>query len=123
MKKSIRKNVLLTGWVLVAMMAASATWAASQGVGNTLTDASPQSEEAVAVEFQGRGFVDRMGAGEIVIDDVLFRLAPSVSYFAEGGGSLGSASFSAGTLVGYVLALENEHVIQSLWKLPLPPQP
>lgn len=112
-------NSFFLGCFLVHLVVATIAWAGTPAVANTLTDVTPQSEDGLRVEFQGVGVVDRMGADEIVIDDCLFRLSSSVSFFAEGGASLSSASFQAGTLVGYVL--EGERAIRSLWKL-TPPQ-
>ncbi|MFO7496173.1 MAG: hypothetical protein R6X05_11145, partial [Desulfobacterales bacterium] len=118
MKKFKRKIVFLISCFLVQLVVAGIAWAGSPAGANTLTDATPQREDGFQVEFQGVGVVDRMGAGEIVIDDSLFRLSPSVSFFGEGGEPLGSGSFAVGTLVGY--ELEAERVIRSLWKLPAP---
>jgi hypothetical protein len=118
LKNHKRKILFFIGCFLLQMALAAGAWAGSAAGANTLTDATPQREDAYRVEFQGVGVVDRMGAGEIVIDDSLFRLSPSVSFFGEGGESLGSGSFAVGTHVGY--ELEAERVIRSLWKLPAP---
>jgi hypothetical protein len=112
------KLVFFIGCILIQMAMGAGAWAGSAAGGNTLTDAAPQREDGFPVEFNGVGVVDRIGGGEIVIEDSLFRLSSSVSFFGEGGEPLGSASFAAGTFVGY--ELEGERVIRSLWKLPMP---
>ena len=118
MKNYNPKIVFFLGCFLLQMALAAGAWAGSAAGANTLTDATPQREGGFQVEFQGVGVVDRMGGGEIVIEDSLFRLSSSVSFYGEGGEPLGSASFAAGTFVGY--ELEGERVIRSLWKLPMP---
>lgn len=118
MKNLNRKIVFAIGCFLLQMAMGAGAWAGSAPGANTLTDTTPQREDGFREEFQGVGVIDRMGAGEIVIDDSLFRLSPSVAFFGEGGAPLSSASFSEGTLVGY--GLEGERVIRSLWKLPVP---
>ena len=118
MKKYNLKIVFATGCFLLQMAMGAGAWADSTAGANTLTDTTPQREDGFRVEFQGVGVIDRMGAGEIVIDDSLFRLSPSVSFYGEGGEPLSSGSLTVGTLVGY--ELEGERVIRSLWKLPVP---
>jgi hypothetical protein len=118
LKNHNRKIVFFIGCFILQLVVGFIPWAGLAAGADTLTDATPQREDGFQVEFQGVGVVDRMGAGEIVIDDSLFRLSPSVSFFGEGGEPLGSGSFAVGTLVGY--ELEAERVIRSLWKLPAP---
>jgi hypothetical protein len=118
LKNHNRKIVFLFGCFLLQMALGAGAWAGSGAGADTLTDVTPQREDGFQVEFQGVGVIDRMGAGEIVIDDSLFRLSPSVAFYGEGGEPLSSGSFAVGTLVGY--ELEGERVIRSLWKLPAP---
>jgi hypothetical protein len=112
------KLVFFIGCFLLHMAMGAGAWAGSAAPPDTLTDSTPQREDGFQVEFHGVGVVDRMGGGEIVIEDSLFRLSSSVSFYGEGGEPLGGASFAAGTLVGY--ELEGERVIRSLWRLPMP---
>jgi hypothetical protein len=118
LKNHNRKIMFFIGCFILQLVVGFIPWAGLAAGADTLTDATPQREDGFQVEFQGVGVVDRMGAGEIVIDDSLFRLSPSVAFFGEGGEPLGSGSFAVGTLVGY--ELEAERVIRSLWKLPAP---
>jgi hypothetical protein len=118
LKKYNPKIVFFIGCFLLLMAMGAGAWAGSAAGANTLTDATPQRVDGFPVEFHGVGVVDRMGGGEIVIEDSLFRLSSSVSFYGEGGEPLGSASFAAGTFVGY--EIEGERVIRSLWKLQAP---
>jgi hypothetical protein len=118
LKNLNRKIIFFIGCFLLQLVVGFVPWAGSAAGANTLTDATPQREDGFQVEFQGVGVIDRMGAGEIVIDDSLFRLSPTVSFYGEGGEPLSSGSFKEGTLVGY--ELEGERAIRSLWKLPAP---
>jgi len=118
LKNHKRKIVFYIGCFLLQMALCAGAWAGTAAGTDTLTDTTPQREDGFQVEFQGVGVIDRMGSGEIVIDDSLFRLSPSVSFFGEGGEPLSSGSFTEGTLVGY--ELEGERVVRSLWKLPAP---
>ena len=118
MKSYNPKIAFFIGCFLLLMGMGAGAWGGSTAVANTLTDATPQGEDGFQAEFHGVGIVDRMGGGEIVIEDSLFRLSSSVSFYGEGGEPLGSASFAAGAFVGY--ELEGGRVIRSLWKLPMP---
>lgn len=61
--------------------------------------------------FHGYGRIERIGKGEIVIDEELLKLAPGVEYFTPRGPS--GVSFDEGDLVGYLLNAEKK--IISLW--------
>jgi hypothetical protein len=63
--------------------------------------------------FDGMGHIDRIAKDEIVIDDVLLRLSPSVTYRTPKTKHSTSAHFSPGNLVGYLKNSEGEVI--SLW--------
>lgn len=63
--------------------------------------------------FDGYGRIDRVGNGEIVIDEELWRLAPDVEYYSPGGPDPTGVPFDEGDLAGYLL--NEEKKIMSLW--------
>jgi len=69
--------------------------------------------EALRQTFDDAGTIDRMGEGEIVLDDSLFRLAPAVRFYSERGIPITKSSFKPGMMVGCKLNAQGE--IASLW--------
>ena len=66
--------------------------------------------------FHGWGRMDRLGADEIVIDDHLYPLSPSVTFNTDTGSNVSSSWFRNGDRVGY---LEDANgMIISLWRIP-----
>jgi hypothetical protein len=66
--------------------------------------------------FHGWGRIDRLGADEIVIDDNLYPLSPSVTYNTASGSNVRASGFRIGDTVGY---LEDANgLIISLWRIP-----
>jgi hypothetical protein len=110
MKNILRLMVFMIGGCWFALMTVPSGFATDlTSMNNLLQDASPQAQKAAPVEFHGIGKIDRMGAGEIVIDDNLFKLSSFFSFNGDG------EAISTGSLVGYVL--ETKGVIKSIWKL------
>ncbi len=64
--------------------------------------------------FDGYGRIHRLAEDEVVIDDELMKLSPSVLYYTPTITTFASASgFSVGDLVGYLMNPQDE--IVSLW--------
>ncbi len=63
--------------------------------------------------FDGYGYINRIAAKEVVIDDSIFRLSPAATYTTLSSVIAGSADFGDGDLVGYLTKSEQE--ITSLW--------
>ena len=63
--------------------------------------------------FHGYGYLDRMAADEIIINDSVLKLAPSATYATPGSEIATSADFKLGDLVGYLKNARNE--VESLW--------
>ena len=66
--------------------------------------------------FDGWGRLDRLGADEIVIDDNLYPLSPSVTYNIATGNNVGASLFRVGDRVGYIE--DANGLIISLWRIP-----
>ena len=66
--------------------------------------------------FHGWGRLDRLGADEIVIDDNLYPLSPSVKFNTATSNNVRASMFRVGDTVGY---LEDPNgLIISLWRIP-----
>ncbi|UCD81122.1 MAG: hypothetical protein JSW26_06750 [Desulfobacterales bacterium] len=63
--------------------------------------------------FDGYGYVNRITAEEVVIDDALLRISPSATYATRISVVASSGDFGEGDLVGYLTNSEQE--IISLW--------
>ena len=63
--------------------------------------------------FDGYGYINRIAAEEVVIDDSLLRLSPLATYTTLISEMAGSYDFMDGDLVGYLTSSEQE--IISLW--------
>jgi len=63
--------------------------------------------------FDGYGYLNRIAAEEVVIDEKLLRLSPAVTYTTLTSVMAGSKDFADGDLVGYLT--NSEHEITSLW--------
>jgi hypothetical protein len=63
--------------------------------------------------FDGYGLLQRIGDGEVVIDDQLLKLSPIIEYHTPISMNASRAYFRPGVLVGFLRNSENE--IVSLW--------
>ena len=63
--------------------------------------------------FDGYGYINRIEAEEVVIDDALLRLSPSVIYATPNSAMAASGDFGEGDLVGYLT--DSEQAVISLW--------
>jgi hypothetical protein len=63
--------------------------------------------------FDGYGYINRIAADEVVIDESLFRLSPRVTYTTLNSVMAQSEDFIEGDLVGYIT--NSEQAIISLW--------
>ncbi|MBW2065874.1 MAG: hypothetical protein JRJ03_13225 [Deltaproteobacteria bacterium] len=63
--------------------------------------------------FDGYGRIERLGEGEIVIDEELWKLAPDVEYYMPGSPNPSAIPLDEGDLVGYLI--NEEEKIMSLW--------
>jgi hypothetical protein len=66
--------------------------------------------------FDGWGRIDRLASDEIVIDDTLYKLSPSVTYNTSAGTNVSMSLCGIGNVVGYLQSTEGE--IISLWRIP-----
>lgn len=63
--------------------------------------------------FDGYGYINRIAADEVVIDEALFRVSPAVIYATPNNIMALMKDFTEGDLVGYLT--NPEEVIISLW--------
>jgi hypothetical protein len=63
--------------------------------------------------FDGYGYINRIAAAEVVIDEALFRLSPAITFTTPGSIMAESKDFTDGDLVGYLT--NSEQAIVSLW--------
>jgi hypothetical protein len=63
--------------------------------------------------FDGYGYINRIVAEEVVIDDELLRISPSVLYATPISAMATNGDFSEGDLVGYLT--DSKQAIVSLW--------
>ena len=63
--------------------------------------------------FDGYGYINRLAAIEVVIDETLFKLSPAVTYTTPISLMAVSKDFTEGDLVGYITNSKQE--IVSLW--------
>lgn len=63
--------------------------------------------------FDGYGYLNRLAANEVVIDESLFRLSPRVTYATPLSIVAESGDFQEGDLVGYLT--DSNKAIVSLW--------
>jgi len=67
------------------------------------------------VDFSGRGHIDRIGDGEIVIDDGLFKVNSAVRFNRPNRLGTSMSSFSAGEKIGFIV--DKEGNLKSVWLL------
>ena len=65
--------------------------------------------------FDGWGTLNRLAAEEVVIDDVLYVLSPSVTYHFPSASDVSASWFKPGHLVGFLKSATGE--IISLWRI------
>jgi len=63
--------------------------------------------------FDNIGTIDRLAAGEVVIDDSLYRLSPSAAYHVPGPRDVSRSRLHAGDFVGCLITADGE--IESMW--------
>lgn len=63
--------------------------------------------------FDGYGYINRIAADEVVIDEALFRVSPAVTYATPNSIMAKIGDFTDGDLVGYLT--NTEQAIISLW--------
>ena len=65
--------------------------------------------------FDGMGRIDSISVdlGEIVIDETMLKLSPSVEYHTPTEKNVSSSLFDPGTLVGYMI--DSKRQIKSIW--------
>ena len=63
--------------------------------------------------FDGYGYINRLAAIEVVIDESLFKLSPAVTYTTPISVMAVSEDFTEGDLVGYI-SNSNQEIV-SLW--------
>jgi hypothetical protein len=66
-------------------------------------------------KFQGRGYIDRVGTNDIVINDLWYQLSPFVKYHNPQRLDVAGYEFRVGKYVGFFLNDKRE--IVSLWLL------
>jgi len=65
--------------------------------------------------FDGWGTINRLAAEEVVIDDVLYALSPSVTYHFPSASDVSASWFKPGQLVAFLQNATGE--IISLWRI------
>jgi hypothetical protein len=63
--------------------------------------------------FDNVGTIGRLAAGEVVIDDSLYRLSNSAAYYVPGPYAVSRSRFKAGDRVGCLITVDGE--IESIW--------
>lgn len=63
--------------------------------------------------FDNIGTIDRLAAGEVVIDDSLYRISNSATYHVPGPHDVAGSRFHAGDMVGCLITADGE--IESIW--------
>ena len=63
--------------------------------------------------FDNIGTIDRLAAGEVVIDDSLYRISNSATYHVPGPYDVSRSRFQAGDIVGCLITADGE--IESMW--------
>ena len=63
--------------------------------------------------FDGYGYINRIAAKEVVIDETLYRISPAIIYTTPNNIMAKMGDFTDGDLVGYLT--NSEQVITSLW--------
>ena len=80
----------------------------------SVTSRPAQEPDLKEGKFDGYGTIDRITAGEVVIDDAAYRLSSGVSFRYLDGNPASAVNFPVGTRVWFVLYADN--IIKSVWK-------
>jgi hypothetical protein len=99
--------------IALALIVAGICIPASAGAGEQKVKGEWILPEHYPAGFDGYGYINRIAAEEVVIDDSLLRLSPAVIYTTLISVMAGSDDFTDGDLVGYLTNSEQE--IISLW--------
>lgn len=67
------------------------------------------------LSFSGRGHIDRIGDGEIVIDDGLFKVNSAVSFNKPNQLGTSLSKFSVGERIGFIV--DKNGTLKSVWQL------
>jgi hypothetical protein len=99
--------------IALALIVAGLCIPASAGAGEQKVKGEWILPEHYPAGFDGYGYINRIAAEEVVIDDSLLRLSPAITYTTLHSVMAGSDDFTDGDLVGYLT--NSEHEIISLW--------
>ena len=109
-KKPFSTGILLILALIVFLMPVSAGYAQQKHKGEWILP-----ENYPLGGFDGWGTINRLAAEEVVIDDVLYALSPSVTYHFPSASDVTASWFEPGHLVGFLKSATGE--IISLWRI------
>ena len=109
-KKPLATGILLIMALIVVLMPVSAGYAQQKHKGEWILP-----ENYPLGGFDGWGTINRLAAEEVVIDDVLYALSPSVTYHFPSASDVTASWFEPGHLVGFLKGATGE--IISLWRI------
>jgi len=107
-----RINQIIAGFAL-ALIVAGLCMPAGAGAGEQKIKGEWILPAHYPAGFDGYGYLNRIAAEEVVIDDALFRLSPAVTYTTLESVMAAAGNFKEGDLVGYLT--DTEQNIISLW--------
>jgi len=103
----------MTAAIALVLISAGICTPAVAGVGGQKIKGEWILPEYYPQGFDGYGYVNRIVATEVVIDDSIYRLSPAVTYSTLSSVMATIGDFVEGDLVGYLINSEQE--IISLW--------
>jgi len=109
-KKPFSAGILLFSALIVVLMPVSAGYAQQKHKGEWILP-----ENYPLGGFDGWGTINRLATEEVVIDDVLYALSPSVTYHFPSASDVSASWFKPGHLVGFLKSATGE--IISLWRI------
>ncbi len=109
-KKPCTAGMLIILAMLVALIPVSAGYAQQKHKGEWILP-----ENYPLGGFDGWGTINRLTTVEVVIDDALYALAPSVTYHFPSASDVSASWFKPGHLVGFLKNARGE--ILSLWRI------
>ena len=116
----MRKPVVYIVLITAAIFTAGALYAGDTAIILDIKPPSPakgrllKGPDLKEGKFDGYGTIDRITAGEVVIDDAYFRLTSGVAFRYLDGTSTSAVNFPVGTRVWFMLYADN--IIKSVWK-------
>jgi hypothetical protein len=108
-----RIRLIVAGIALALIMAGICTPAGAGAGGQKIKGEWILPEYYPQGGFDGYGYVNRIAAAEVVIDDSIYRLSPAATYATLSSVMATIGDFVDGDLVGYLTNSEQE--IISLW--------